>query len=310
MWSLGIVALTLLTHHLDVRLEGLDRMGQQQLDEFLEQNILQAPAQFSPNCESFVRHCLLVSPDDRISASGALCHDWLCTPETHLTYFEELERRSSSSWKPARHLQPMPLHLPDVTDRHLSLSETHQGLRLGSRLAPWWESLQDWDESSEYFHGQVRLEPKVSSGMAVENTSRSSHRCSTMDSVLDGSVTETSLLIPMDTKHQAGRAGQGAGSSAGQPSILQEGKSKRKAQDTALLPLNNFEKPSGSGHKFAPDQREEVLEELRRAKALFVPDIPNSSTAAAAPNGGRERAQARKSKSQRFTSASSPALFR
>ncbi|KAF4503907.1 hypothetical protein G6O67_008842 [Ophiocordyceps sinensis] len=306
MWSLGIVALTLLTHHMDVRLVGLDRMDQQQLDEFLGQNILQLPGQFSPNCQSFVRLCLQVSPPARISAAGALCHDWLCTPETHLRHFEELERRSTSSWKPQTHLRPMPLHLPDVTDEHLSAWQ--QGLQLGSQLTPWLGGSQAHNESSGYFDGPVNLKPGNFSTLTVRNASSRWH--STLDTLPNSSVTETNLIDPRPRSPPRGtQAGKVSGTEATQSSMIRLGKSGMKAKsvqanDTALLPLTNFEKHLDSARRSPQDRREKVLEELRRTNATFVPDMSVLSTTLACLD---EKGQ---TSGQQSTSVYSPTLFR
>lgn len=114
IWSLGIVVLTMLTHHMGVSLSGLDGMDQERLEAFLHNRIFQGPKRFSRDCQKYIRQCLEVSPPRRMTALDAQCHDWMLRPNGLRERFRELDMKTMSSWKVSTLLKPMPFELPDV----------------------------------------------------------------------------------------------------------------------------------------------------------------------------------------------------
>ncbi|POR32136.1 Protein kinase-like domain protein, partial [Tolypocladium paradoxum] len=277
MWSLGIVTLTLLTRHMDVGLEALDRVEQHVLDIFLEVSVFEEGTQFSSDSEQFVWRCLQVLPSDRLSAIEAQCHDWLCTPENHLERFQELDRRTMGDWKAQTQLSPMPYELPDVRAQHLSMSEMQQQqLRLSDRFNPAEEQSQTPDETSQYFHGFVKPANNTASDEVADRAGSTSDTGPEFGSRANSWVTETSPIVqyllppgkyPDDQSPQAANA-------AAQPVAKRLRRSKVRIQDAALLPWTGLGKNLSLGSKSTNYQREQVLEELKRANAKFLPDIP------------------------------------
>jgi serine/threonine protein kinase len=114
MWSLGMVVYLLLAMSLDPNFEGMNRMSQDQLRDFLSKNLSDLDHEVSYNAKNFLWRCLQTMPSMRMTAFDAECHDWLCTPEKHLSFFQELDRRMLRDWKQKDELSPMPFPIPDV----------------------------------------------------------------------------------------------------------------------------------------------------------------------------------------------------
>ncbi|PFH60566.1 hypothetical protein XA68_10771 [Ophiocordyceps unilateralis] len=277
MWSLGIVTLTLLTHGMDISLRGLDRMTQEELHAFVEEEALR-PGHYSALCEEFIMHCLQTLPSLRISSMQARNHRWLCWPERHLRHFEKLERISRSNWKACEKLRPMPLQLPDVTDEHVSWEEH---MRLSNLIGAWPRGnseAEKTDQSSEYFGMPVQPEDDDSSSKVAAVTEDK------FSWDLSRSVAQTSPIKPLPLKSHDEDSAMGTKKKADQPA----------GRRMSSLPLPKHDRPMGE----EKDQRKLIIEELRRAKVKFLPDIPAFATCqAAAETGARE---------QPFSDVSSP----
>ncbi|PHH83749.1 hypothetical protein CDD82_3823 [Ophiocordyceps australis] len=125
MWSLGVVALTILSHGTSFTVEGFDRMEQKHIDEALGS----LPRKVPTKCRKFIRECLRIEPEKRMTAKQAWGHDWLLNPT-----FRRITQNMARS-RQEQELQPMPCELPDLLDHHLSASAMqHHKLRLGERL--------------------------------------------------------------------------------------------------------------------------------------------------------------------------------
>ncbi|KID69655.1 Protein kinase-like domain protein, partial [Metarhizium hybridum] len=116
IWSLGIVAIIMLTAGLGIEniIPKFNRYTQTVLDRTLKQDIFQPCLKLSKNSKIFIWQCLQISPKARISGLEAVCHDWLCTPEKHLLFFQQLDHKILGSWKAPVKLNPMPLQIPSV----------------------------------------------------------------------------------------------------------------------------------------------------------------------------------------------------
>ncbi|PHH62695.1 hypothetical protein CDD81_6764 [Ophiocordyceps australis] len=125
MWSLGVVALTILSHGTSFTVEGFDRMEQMHIDDALAS----LPRKVKANCKKFIGECLRVEPEKRMTAKKAWGHAWLLNPK-----FRRITQDMSKSRR-EQELQPMPCELPDLLDHHLSAPamEQHKA-RLGERL--------------------------------------------------------------------------------------------------------------------------------------------------------------------------------
>ncbi|KAM5358969.1 hypothetical protein ACJZ2D_014831 [Fusarium nematophilum] len=112
IWSLGVVALLLMvsdSHHADI-----NRMGQEELGNYLCQLFFDLQKQPSQNGSDFIWSCLQIKPTMRMNTREAEQHAWLCTPEEHLQFFELLDKRMMANWKPQDKFKPMPWKLPNL----------------------------------------------------------------------------------------------------------------------------------------------------------------------------------------------------
>ncbi|RDA89800.1 hypothetical protein CP533_3329 [Ophiocordyceps camponoti-saundersi (nom. inval.)] len=247
MWSLGIVTLTLITHGMDVSLRGLDRMAQEELEQFLQDEALQ-PGYFSQHCEDFVMRCLRMWPSSRMTAAQARHHKWLCRPARHLEHFKKLERSSRSNWTASHKFRPMPLQLPDVTDENFLLSEEHT--RLTGLVGAW---PKDAEQSSQFF-----------------DNSASSNGSDADDPLVSENATDKVSWDPKCNYSEAGENGaipptppsEGSGEEA-----IDSNKAQQQQPASALSSRpRELER--------AVDQRGVIIEQLKRANVKFLPEIP------------------------------------
>ncbi|QPH12573.1 hypothetical protein C2857_004786 [Epichloe festucae Fl1] len=126
MWAVGIITAIMLTASLDIDdvIAKLCYSDQDAILQNLKCNIFLPDLKLSKNSKTFVWQCLQRSPQDRQTVLEAECHDWLCTPEEHLRFFEQLDYRVLGEWEMQAELSPMPLQLPSVLMASLA---TEQG---------------------------------------------------------------------------------------------------------------------------------------------------------------------------------------
>ncbi|KAH7143939.1 kinase-like domain-containing protein [Dactylonectria macrodidyma] len=114
IWSLGIVLLVLLACSPDPEVQNLNRMNQTEIAEYLKKTFATMNNKPSRDGRGFIWNCLQIAPGARMSATGAECHDWLCTPEKYLRFFRLLDNKMMLDWKPHDELKPMPWELPSL----------------------------------------------------------------------------------------------------------------------------------------------------------------------------------------------------
>ncbi|KAH7001996.1 kinase-like domain-containing protein [Ilyonectria destructans] len=114
IWSLGIVALVLLASSSDPDIEDINRLTQSDIEEYLKSTFAKMHKQPSRDGKNFLWCCLQTVPQARMSAIGAECHNWLCTPDKYLRFFQLLDNKMMSDWKPQDELKPMPWELPNL----------------------------------------------------------------------------------------------------------------------------------------------------------------------------------------------------
>lgn len=121
VWSLGLVALRLVTYEVE-SFGGFTRMSQQSLEEKVKTMIKGISPKRSSNSQRFVLACLQLAPMHRITAAEAECHDWFCTPKKHFKFFQRLDQRCRTNLDDSTHLTPMPWDL--TTLQSLSCTST------------------------------------------------------------------------------------------------------------------------------------------------------------------------------------------
>lgn len=116
MWAVGIVTTIMLTASLEIDgvISKLCQSDQDTILQYLKCNIFPPDLKLSKNSKTFVWQCLQRLPQDRLTVLEGECHDWLCTPDEHLRFFEQLDRKVLGEWKVQAEVSPMPLQLPSV----------------------------------------------------------------------------------------------------------------------------------------------------------------------------------------------------
>ncbi|KAG5950817.1 hypothetical protein E4U53_004343 [Claviceps sorghi] len=130
MWAVGIVTTIMLTASLetDEVIAKLCQSSQDNILDYLKRDIFRPDLKLSKNSKLFVWQCLQISPQVRLTVRQAECHDWLCTPEEHLQFFKQLDRRILGEWKVPKEVSPMPLQLPSVLMSSLSAEQDQHEL--------------------------------------------------------------------------------------------------------------------------------------------------------------------------------------
>ncbi|KAI5459883.1 kinase-like domain-containing protein [Mariannaea sp. PMI_226] len=114
IWSLGVVAFLLLSSASDTQIEDLNRMNQVDIGEYIKNTFTKLIRPTSSYGKRFIFDCLQIEPSSRPSAVDTEWHDWLCNPRKYRQFFEYLETKMYSEWKPQDELKPLPLELPDL----------------------------------------------------------------------------------------------------------------------------------------------------------------------------------------------------
>ncbi|KAK9779038.1 putative Kinase-like domain-containing protein [Seiridium cardinale] len=113
IWSLGITLLYAMVsqEHLDI--DSLSRMSQEDIDQQLylmfDRSLLRST--FSVQAQDFVRQCLKINPNERMTASQARCHEWIRVGKRTLNEWTELR---DSLWRKEHKINPPMELLPDL----------------------------------------------------------------------------------------------------------------------------------------------------------------------------------------------------
>lgn len=138
MWSLGLITLRMLTFDVDC-FGSLARKNQVSVEKMVKTMLVEVSPKRSPEGQNFVLGCLQLAPMNRMTAAEAERHDWFCTPQKHVEFFQRLDRRCQTELTDDdTHLKPMPWDLaslqplsPAATPAKASAT-TSSGSSLGS----------------------------------------------------------------------------------------------------------------------------------------------------------------------------------
>jgi serine/threonine protein kinase len=114
MWSLGMVALTLISMVTNEELQNLCQMDQSRLEQCIEIVTSKKDHLPSDDALSFVRDCLQLSPTKRLKTDDAAQHRWLCTPRKHAKFFRRLDEKMMEDFHVQSEIRAIPWELPDV----------------------------------------------------------------------------------------------------------------------------------------------------------------------------------------------------
>ncbi|KAF7550928.1 hypothetical protein G7046_g7860 [Stylonectria norvegica] len=286
-WSLGVVVLLLLTSGTQVNIDDINRMNQRAIEECLRVNFSRMQKPTSSNGKRFVWKCLQSMPVKRMTALQATCHEWLRSPEKHLRFFVQLDRKMIGDWKPQQKLSPMPLVLADV-----------------ARHSP---SIPSMECTSQHFPGTST--ERTASMLPPATIPRSPRTPRRVIASYDAEKEEERPLPASELMtlpaNQAGsespkRLGENTTKQSNPPwlgflkpneplkpghSAKRKRKSHTKVSEAALLPLTSLDRhlqPSPSNRTSGTQQRQQVLDELKKTKAKFlidpIPNMPKTST--------------------------------
>lgn len=115
MWSLGVVALVLVTSD-QAMLDHLNILSQEALDDRLIRRFESTQPRPTFNAQEFIARCLRLLPEDRPTATEAACHDWMCTPDRHADFFRRFDERVMAHWSAKPQMRPMPWDLQALKD--------------------------------------------------------------------------------------------------------------------------------------------------------------------------------------------------
>lgn len=254
MWSLGMVALALLSPIANAELQELTQKSQTSLSESIDTIIARRETPPSENALSFVQSCLQVSPAKRLTTNAAASHAWLCTPEKHVEFFRRLDKKTMKGFQIQNAIRAIPWELPDV-----------------ERMC-----LTPFGVSSEASSPHTQIDNSSSTsavmGAAPASGSKPEKQVEEPCQLTSGHIQPTSVESTIDTP---GRKPEALGQCAKTTAIStirkgnkQDGVLLRKITDATLLPLNglgrHMRKPRQPGH------RVRILEELNATKAKFL----------------------------------------
>lgn len=116
MWSLGMVALALLSPMDNSELQDMGHLDQPSLDECIDKIIARRTTPPSKNSLCFVRSCLQISPQRRLTTDDAARHTWLCTPRKHAEFFRKFDEKMIKGFQLQEEFRPIPWEIPGPED--------------------------------------------------------------------------------------------------------------------------------------------------------------------------------------------------
>lgn len=257
---------------LDPNFEGMNRLNQDELKDLLSENFSNLNHELSFNAKNFIWKCLQTMPSMRMTAFDAECHDWLCTPDKHLSFFQELDRRMLGDWKHQEELRPLPFEIPDVGRGSSPATESNVEGRISQYFAPKTENPAQTSEPTSTVHPVGKRCGVADAGINVEQSlSRASEPQAKMAGFTHKQTGLDMQHTPTSKQSRPPWAGFCTPSETfvkPTPPAKRKRPSRSRFSDAALLPLNNLER-----HLRLPPtnrQREQVLEELKRSNAKFV----------------------------------------
>lgn len=127
MWSIGVLAAQLLAGPSTVdnlALLGIfarwtyhKREATQLMKRIFEDVVKARSASISEDAKDFIRRCLRINPETRVTAADAMEHPWLCKPDEDLQSFLQREMETTASWKRREVLGSVVKELPDLRQK-------------------------------------------------------------------------------------------------------------------------------------------------------------------------------------------------
>ncbi|VUC29019.1 unnamed protein product [Clonostachys rosea] len=254
IWSMGIVTLVLLVPLKDDELSEFIRLDQEVLDEYISELNEKALSKRSSKSLDFVRRCLRIYPEERLTTALASSHSWLSTPEKHLRFFQQLDEKMLAEWQNQEQFRPMPLALEDPIPVQDASHDPSPG--------------DDSEESWPMRHGSL------TESHHFDDTRRGENHCYKDNGTNPAQNYSSQTDFPGNKVNKA-KADIFVHPTHGNISVPQQRAKRRRITvarhgDALFLPLTWLQK-----HLQPPlrkGQREQVLEALKKTNSKFLTD--------------------------------------
>lgn len=269
MWSLGMVALALLSPMTNTELQDMSQMDQVSLRQGIEAVISRRSPPPSDNGLSFVRNCLQISPLERLSTDEAAKHSWLCSPKKHVEFFRKLDEKMMQGFHVQEQFRPIPWEIPQLECVDLDRHNSQSGISMSGCMTTNASPASSCTEEQSHFFNKTYT-PKRSSILASEE----------VPSQLPPDVLKPEVLIDLtpadslDTRKSTDdeRLTNNEDVSIKKKSVQQLSRqrtgSSPKVLDIAFLPLTGLGRHLKQSRE--KDQRMRVLEELKSTNSKFL----------------------------------------
>lgn len=133
--------------------EALAKYDQVALDDHLDRTFNQTDPPPSDTATNFIKRCLRVPCEKRMTITEAENHDWLCTPKKHLEFFRKFDKRMMADWQLEAQLKPMPLELQSLKDALVrpGFSDNELGKDVTNASSTCEQPVKQESQTSEYF---------------------------------------------------------------------------------------------------------------------------------------------------------------
>ncbi|CAH0022926.1 unnamed protein product [Clonostachys rhizophaga] len=258
IWSMGIITLILLVPPTDDQLSELIRLDQEVLDEYLSDLNEKLTPRRSSKSLHFVRRCLRINPEERLTTALASSHPWLSTPEKQLKFFQQLDEKMLAEWQNPEQFRPMPLALEDS----ISTGEFNHDPSPGRGSEEHWPVRHGSLTKSHHFDDTRRGENHCYKHIGTNTAENYMDQMEFPGQKVDKAKTSISIHPTHDKV----------------PALQLSAKRRRitvaKHGDALFLPLTGLQK-----HLQPPlrkGQREQVLEALKKTNSKFLTDQDHS----------------------------------
>ncbi|KAK4068962.1 hypothetical protein Trihar35433_5541 [Trichoderma harzianum] len=264
VWSLGLVALRLLTSDVE-SFENLTRIDQQSIEQMVKAMIKEISPKLSSNSQRFTLACLQLTPVNRITAAEAECHDWFCTPQKHFEFFQQLDRRCLSDLGDDTQLKPMPWDLASLQSPPLPPAPTKLSTNSAHKSIRW--SSPPCTDTSGYFRGlqqdmkAARVGPLPGLSSPAHGTGVLTYKPKLAKESPDVTRNEEQIQnTPLRDRHGEDR----------KPETRIMTPHQLRVCDVLQLPLPGLDRHLKPPH--SKTHRQDVLAELKRRDAKFLTD--------------------------------------
>lgn len=267
-WSLGVTVLLLIggPH------KELNRLDQAALESHISSYLASSRPDLSSHGQNFILSCLRVEPSNRMTITEAACHDWLCTPESHLEFFQRFDERMMADWSLQKHVRPMTLELQSINDACKATSEYGEGGAAEMATDRTRSAEDKIDHASEYFAKVVAHDEKSRVRGAAKNQETGSGFIQAKEKSPYGSDLDAVPESPSSFANWT-KPPLPSGDAPGLVRLRRDSKKRKKRQPSKIPDFLFLPLPGLGRHLPQPSdgiKREAVLEALTRTNSMFL----------------------------------------